>query len=156
VDLSPSKFLIVAFPILDASAFDAGFEFPTEQGADVMDAILAAQWIAQRLSENISKIGYEFDGSRSEAMEAVWWAKQPKLAHHFRPAPNLATPAPPFRGKSKTCLPRRFLPTVYLIDRLIDHANDTEAAFDNLKGVIDRHFGDAVSSYGGPITTAPA
>lgn len=44
----------------------------------------------------------------------------------------------------------------YLIDRIIDHANDTEAAFDNLKGVIDRHFGDAVTSYGMTTTAQPA
>jgi hypothetical protein len=36
----------------------------------------------------------------------------------------------------------------YLVKRIIDHANDTEAAFDNLKGVIDRHFGNAVTTYG--------
>jgi len=35
-------------------------------GSDVMDAIIAAQWVAKRLSEDVSKVGYEFDGTRSE------------------------------------------------------------------------------------------
>lgn len=47
-------------------AFDAGFEFPMKEGADVMDAIMAAQWVARRLSEDISMVGREFDGTRSE------------------------------------------------------------------------------------------
>jgi hypothetical protein len=47
-------------------AFDAGFELDMDVSGDVMDAIIAAQWIAQRLSDDISRVGYEFDGSRSD------------------------------------------------------------------------------------------
>lgn len=42
-------------------AFDAGFELDMKVGSDVMDAIIATQWVAQRLREDISKVGYEFD-----------------------------------------------------------------------------------------------
>lgn len=41
--------------------FDVGLEFPMEEGKDVMDATIAAQWIAQRLIEDIRAVGREFD-----------------------------------------------------------------------------------------------
>lgn len=54
------------------NAFDAGFELDMKVGADVMDAIIAAQWVAQRLSADISAVGREFKGTiRSEAAEAA-------------------------------------------------------------------------------------
>ena len=42
-------------------AFDPGFELDMKVGSDVMDAINATQWIAQRLSEDITTVGREFD-----------------------------------------------------------------------------------------------
>lgn len=47
-------------------AFDAGFELDMKVGSDVMDAIIATQWIARRLSEDIITVGCEFDGARSD------------------------------------------------------------------------------------------
>ena len=46
--------------------FDAGFELDMEVGTNVMDAIIATQWVAQRLSEDISKVGNEFDQDLSD------------------------------------------------------------------------------------------
>lgn len=46
--------------------FNAGLEFPTEQGADVMNACMEAQWIANRLSEDIHVVGCEFDQDDSQ------------------------------------------------------------------------------------------
>jgi hypothetical protein len=46
--------------------FDAGFELDLEMGGDVMDACIAAQWVAPRLSEEIHTARYEFNGTRSE------------------------------------------------------------------------------------------
>ena len=46
-------------------AFDAGFELDMKVGSDV-DAIVATQWIARRLSEDIITVGCEFDGDRSD------------------------------------------------------------------------------------------
>jgi hypothetical protein len=50
--------------------FDVGSDLDMEVGSYVMDAIIATQWIAQRLSEDIHTLGLEFDGTRSEAAEA--------------------------------------------------------------------------------------
>lgn len=50
--------------------FDAGFEFPMEEGKDVMDATIAAQWVARLLREDILAVWREFGGTRSEAAEA--------------------------------------------------------------------------------------
>jgi hypothetical protein len=47
-------------------AFDAGFELDTKISSDVMDAIISAQWVAQRLSDDIHTLGLEFDGTRSD------------------------------------------------------------------------------------------
>jgi hypothetical protein len=47
------------------NAFDAGFELDMKVGADVMDAIIAAQWVARRLSEDIHTLGFEFDQDTS-------------------------------------------------------------------------------------------
>ncbi|MCB1394154.1 hypothetical protein [Nitrobacter sp.] len=47
-------------------AFDAGFELELEMGRDVMDSIIAAQWVAQRLSKDIHAVGSDFEGTRSE------------------------------------------------------------------------------------------
>lgn len=55
-------------------AFDAGFELDMKVGADVMDAIIASQWVAKRLSEDIHKLGFEFDGTRSD-QEGVKFAQ---------------------------------------------------------------------------------
>jgi hypothetical protein len=46
-------------------AFDAGFELELEMGRDVMDAIIATQWIAKRLDEDIRAVGREFDQDTS-------------------------------------------------------------------------------------------
>jgi hypothetical protein len=45
--------------------YDAGFELDLEMGRDVMDACIAAQWIANHLSEEISTVGNEFDQDHS-------------------------------------------------------------------------------------------
>lgn len=50
-------------------AFDAGFELELEVGRDVMDAIIAAQWIAKRLDGDIHTLGLEFDGTRCDQDE---------------------------------------------------------------------------------------
>jgi hypothetical protein len=41
-----------------------------EDGAYVVEAITETRWIAQRLSADISAVGRESDGTRSEAPEA--------------------------------------------------------------------------------------
>jgi hypothetical protein len=46
--------------------FDAGFELGIDEGRDVMDSTIAAQWIARRLSADISMVGRDFDGRRSD------------------------------------------------------------------------------------------
>ena len=46
--------------------FNAGFELDLEMGRDVMDACIAAQWIANHLSEEISTVGNEFDQDHSK------------------------------------------------------------------------------------------
>lgn len=51
------------------NAFDAGFELELKVGADVMDAIIAAQWVAQRLSTDIHTLGLEFDGTRCDQVD---------------------------------------------------------------------------------------
>lgn len=42
-------------------AFDAGFDLELEMGRDVMDAIIATQWVAKRLSDDIHAVGNDFD-----------------------------------------------------------------------------------------------
>lgn len=41
-----------------------------EDGAYVVEAITETQWVAKRLSADISAVGREFKGSRSDAAEA--------------------------------------------------------------------------------------
>ncbi|OPH84441.1 hypothetical protein [Nitrobacter vulgaris] len=53
-------------------AFNAGFELDMKVGSDVMDAIIAAQWIAKRLDEDIHKLGFEFDGTRCDQDETMF------------------------------------------------------------------------------------
>lgn len=52
-------------------AFNAGFKLDMEVGIDVMNAIIDSQWVAKRLSEDISAVGLEFDGTRCDAAEAA-------------------------------------------------------------------------------------
>lgn len=42
-----------------------------EDGAYIVEAITETRWIAQRLSDDISAVGREFKGIRSEAAEAA-------------------------------------------------------------------------------------
>lgn len=46
--------------------FDAGFELPMKEGADVMKERMAAQWIAQRLDEDAYTVWHEFDQDDSQ------------------------------------------------------------------------------------------
>ena len=48
-------------------AFEAGFELDMKVGSDVMDAIIAAQWVAQRLSDDVFMVGRDFDQDDSQA-----------------------------------------------------------------------------------------
>lgn len=57
-------------------AFDAGFELDMKVGSDVMDAIIATQWVAQRLREDISRVGHEFDQDTSDRGK-VKFARRP-------------------------------------------------------------------------------
>ena len=50
--------------------FDAGLELDIEEGADVMDATIAALWLARRLSNDAQTILREFNQDRVDQVRA--------------------------------------------------------------------------------------
>ncbi len=65
--------------------FNAGFELDLEMGRDVMDACIAAQWIANRLSEDIHTVGCEFVRT-TPSLVLSNSLKRPNSHHQARPS----------------------------------------------------------------------